>query len=287
MRARSSGKSRRAQPSTSKGVSSAPAPRALRVPTVQDLPGPAKDVVKHRARELPCLCVLLAGVVRGDQNLPARQDPLSAMPELRFGIWKRPLVLLPGFEEGLESDLTQRNHHPFRCQQLQFPVQVGPAVVHLLGEWFVLRRSAAQCRRDQAVIQKETIVPVGGRWLVRESKAVQRAVEPVSAAVAGEHPAGSVPSMGRGRKAYKDEAGIRCAECRQWTSPVFLVAVSAHFLPRHPFAPLHQPRTFPAFDDGFLQAPKLDIPGVQVPAPRFSIPWRQRQPQVYDRGNVT
>ena len=56
--------------------------------------------------------------------------------------------------------------------------------------------------------------------LVGEAEAMQRLVEPVSAAVSGEHPAGAVPAMGGGRQPHHEETGIRIAEARNRTAPI-------------------------------------------------------------------
>ena len=68
--------------------------------------------------------------------------------------------------------------------------------------------------------EAKAVVAVGRMGLVGEAEAMQRLVEPVSAAVSGEHPAGAVPAMGGGRQPHHEETGIRIAEARNRTAPI-------------------------------------------------------------------
>jgi hypothetical protein len=90
-------------------------------------------------------------------------------------------------------------------------------------------------------------------WLIGKPVPVERLEEPISAPVAGEHAAGSIPAMSRGSEADDDQRGVGLPEGGYRPRPIDLVPEAADLLARCLFAPRDQTRTFPALNDFPLQ----------------------------------
>jgi hypothetical protein len=78
---------------------------------------------------------------------------------------------------------------------------------------------------------------------------VERRVEPVARAVAGEHPAGPVRTVRRRSEPDDDDPRARVAEARDRSAPVALAAIAARWIGRDALAPLDEPRAAAAIDD--------------------------------------
>src|SRR5437764_767175 len=79
-----------------------------------------------------------------------------------------------------------------------------------------------------------------------QARPEHRRVEPVAAAVAGEHPSGAVRAVGGRGEADDQNAGVRVTEGRDGPAPVALVGEGAAPLGRHLLAPGDEPRAGPA-----------------------------------------
>jgi hypothetical protein len=113
----------------------------------------------------------------------------------------------------------------------------------------------------EAVIGPPTLGPV------RQADSVQRRPQEVARGIAGEHPAGSIPAMGRRRKSNDQDPRIGIAEARHRPAPVRLVSKSGDLLAGDPLAPLDKPGTEAADDHlggqvGQPSAPSLGAVGV-------------------------
>ncbi len=85
--------------------------------------------------------------------------------------------------------------------------------------------------------------------MVRETRTPEASEEEVPGGVAGEDPAGAVPSVrGRGQ-ADDQEPGARIAERRKRAPPVTLAAKARGRMSGSIFPPGHEPRAAPAADD--------------------------------------
>jgi hypothetical protein len=101
--------------------------------------------------------------------------------------------------------------------------------------------------------------------LVRESCFVEGAEEPVAAAVAGEHAASAVGTVGGGRKAEDYEARFRIAEARHGPAPVFVFTVGSAPLHCDSLAMLAEARAKRAFHDAFLDPFEGHTPNLGPP----------------------
>ena len=91
---------------------------------------------------------------------------------------------------------------------------------------------------------------------------MHRAEQPVAAAVAGEHPAGAVGTVGGRRQTEHDDAGGRVAEARHRATPVVVVAERGALVAGHLLAPLDEARAGPAADD--LTCDRGQLRGVMI-----------------------
>ena len=94
---------------------------------------------------------------------------------------------------------------------------------------------------------------IGGGGLVGEAGLVKGAVEPLAAAIAGEHPAGAVGSVRRRRQADDQEPCPRVAKVRHRPAPVVASEESLAFFTGDVAAILAQPRARLASDDATVE----------------------------------
>ena len=99
---------------------------------------------------------------------------------------------------------------------------------------------------DVTIHQAKSIVAIGGVRLIREAKAVQRAIKPVSRSVAREDSARSVASVRGGREADDQQPCIQRTQAGNRPSPVLPVFESPDFYTRDFFPVLREARTKPA-----------------------------------------
>ena len=90
--------------------------------------------------------------------------------------------------------------------------------------------------------QLEPVVDVDALGLVCEPRPVHRSVQPVAAAVTGEHSSGSVGAVGRRGETDDHQLGLGIAEARDASTPVVPVGVGRSLLDRDLFSPVDQPR---------------------------------------------
>ena len=118
---------------------------------------------------------------------------------------------------------------------------------------FIRRRGAAHRRGDVAVFEAEPVIRADRMGLAAKAEIIQRSIEPIAAAVAGEYSSRAVSTVrGRG-EANDQEPGLGIAETRQRLGPIALALIPARRLLRHLLAPAHQARALPASDDSFLK----------------------------------
>src|SRR6266478_47445 len=161
-------------------------------------------------------------------------------------------ALFQNFEVRIPGDFSQREHS-FGMQNLQLPFEITATIRNLLGERFVVRRRAANSGRNVSIVELQAVVAVEGSWLVREAGLEKRLIEKISRAVTGEDSAGAVGAVRRRGQPENQQHGFRIAETRYGLAPVCPLAIRAPFFARYFFAIGHQPRTFAAHDNFFLQ----------------------------------
>ena len=88
----------------------------------------------------------------------------------------------------------------------------------------------------------QAIAAVGGAWLIGESGTVERAVKPISGAVAGEDAAGAIAAVRRRGQTADEQARPRIAKARDRPPPIALACERRTRLARDLLAPRHKPR---------------------------------------------
>lgn len=103
-------------------------------------------------------------------------------------------------------------------------------------------------RRDERVREDKAVISRGRFRLARQPGTIQSSVEPITTAIAGEHPTGSVGAMCRRRQADENDPGVWIAEAGDRPSPIILVRKGRPLLGGDPLPPLDEARTAPAVD---------------------------------------
>src|SRR2546425_4156368 len=223
--------------------------RPRRLVAIQLPPGPSEHAPKHPAGEEARLGVPLARVVRREER-DRREIPGTAMAEPRPGDGQRVPGRPPRAQERVHGDPTQDDDHAkLVFEDLYLPLEIPLAVRELLAGRSVAGRRAPHGSGDAAVPQDQPIVPRHGGRAIREARVVQGAIQPVPAAVPGEHPPGAVPTMGRGGEPHDQEAGERVSEAGQRPAPVLEVPERGALFTGDTLAVRDEPRALPTRDD--------------------------------------
>jgi hypothetical protein len=206
---------------------------------------PVEHRVEHRLGERAGERVLLARVVRAQQRAlrPVADRDLDAVPELGLGSHAELAA------HDVVRELAEHNDHAHVAQQCELAPQVGQARLALGDRGLVDRRRAPHGGGDVAVGELQAVVDRHALGLVGVAGAVQRGEEPVARTIAGEHPPGAVPAVGRRRQPDDQQACARVAEARHGTPPVRLVAERRPLLERDLLAPRDESRAQEAVDD--------------------------------------
>ena len=133
------------------------------------------------------------------------------------------------------------------------------------------QRTAAAIQASRSASPSPRWVEVG--WLAKPVRCSD-AEQPVARAVAGEHAAGAVAAVRRGREAVDQHARLRVAEAGDRRAPVLLVGVRRAALARDLLAPRDEPRAAAADDDPRLE--RGEAGRAQPVRPRSSAPSMSR-----------
>ena len=224
--------------------------RARRSCGVDQRAGAREDGVEHGLGELAGEGVLLRRVVasRGacsGRRWPRRRGRTSGARRgrrRRVGGGERAQDAVPA--EGAEAD-----EHARATTAAQLLDEKRQAGVALVGRRLVVGRRAADGDGDPRVAEDEAVVARGGGGLVGEAGAVQRAIEPLARAIAGEDAAGAIGAVGAGRQADDDEAGGGIAEAGDGARPVGVGGVGGALVAADGGAPCDQALAATAVDD--------------------------------------
>src|SRR5262249_56654361 len=104
--------------------------------------------------------------------------------------------------------------------------------------------------------EPEAVAGMRRRRLIGEAGLVQRAKEPVAAAVPREHTPRPVAAVSGRSEAHDENARLRIAEARKRTRPVALAVIARRGHGRHPLAIRDATPAAPARDDAAGRAPR-------------------------------
>ncbi len=215
------------------------------------LPHLRPDTVEHLGGEAARLGVLAAGMIGGDQRRQAGAERIGRVVGERGRVQVEGGRLKVGVEaqRGVEGHAAQRHHDPQIGQQRDLSLQEGPASGDLGWQRLVVRRRTAADRADEDIAQGQTVVAMPRGRLAGESGAMQRRVQEVAGAVAGEHAARAIRAVCGRRQADHQHARVLIAEAGHRLAPVLLIPVRAALDPRHLLAPRDEARAAAAGDD--------------------------------------
>ena len=143
------------------------------------------------------------------------------------------------------AERAQADDDPDVLEQRQLAGHVRQAAVAFGRRRLVGRRRAAHDGGDPGVGQDHAVVALVRVGLRGEADRVERGVQEVARAVAGEHAPRPVAAMGAGRQADEQDAGADVAEAGHRPRPVLAVAEAGDLLARDPLAPLDEARAAP------------------------------------------
>src|SRR2546426_2152437 len=213
----------------------------------------AEDAVEHGFGEPACLRVLTARMVRrDDQRRNWRccvQTIHRAVLEARPGTRQRHAVFLRDAQERCKGNLAQRHYDASAAQQREFLAQVTGTIRDFLPGGLVVRRRAANCRRDERILQLQAVVATLGRGLRGKSGSIERAHQPLARTITGEHPPRPVASVRGGCEAEDQEFSVRIPESGKRFAPVLPGSEFPFLDARDTLTVANQARALPAGDD--------------------------------------
>ena len=99
-----------------------------------------------------------------------RQAREFSMPETWARRWQGVAKLLVGAQIGVESNSSQRDDHFHVAERSQLVQQIRLTVCDFLTVRFIAGRNAVDHLRDVAIVEGETVLTMGGIWLVCEAE---------------------------------------------------------------------------------------------------------------------
>ena len=147
------------------------------------------------------------------------------------------------------GEVSRHDDDTHTSKERELADEVRQATVALGGRRLVRRGCAAYGCGDVGISELQAVVGRDRHWLVGKAEPVERAEEPVAGTVAGEHPAGAVAAVRRGREPDDEHAGVRIAEAGYRAAPVVVTAERGPLLVGDLLAPLDEPRAGAAVDD--------------------------------------
>lgn len=218
------------------------------VGSLEKFRGAPEDGVEHRARQSSGEGVLLTWMVAAKHPLAVIDADLGAMAEPRF--WRdRFSGGAQERDDRIEADLAKTHEDPCAAQQAKVLFNERPAGGEFRRCRCVVGRGAAARGGDKAIVERQSVTPVNGCGTVGKPERMERFKKPLTAAIPGEHPSGSVRAMGRWGKPDDDETGVVCAEARDGPPPIVFVLKAPGLGPGDRFPPSDKARTSAAADD--------------------------------------
>jgi hypothetical protein len=188
-----------------------------------------KDAGEHGAAEAAGVGVTQGRVVRGQKVEAVGENVIHSMSEAVGRFASDDARMQKMRQVAIEGDLSETDDDADARKRLDFAGEMCGAVANLLRLRLVAGRSAADDGGDPGVAEFETIVAVGGAGFAGQAKFVQDRVHEVAGAIASKGAAGSVRSVGAGRKAQNEDASAGVTEAGNGARPVGLVQVGTTF----------------------------------------------------------
>ena len=182
--------------------------------------GEGKDRLKHRLGELARERILLAWMIGADQPLPVGQINGNSMAKFWPWLGQDTAVFLVRRKKGVEGDFTEDDDDSRASEQSQLFDQIQPAALEFNETGLVVGRRAAHRRSNVTIGEFQAIVAMIGIRLIGKALGMERAVEPIAAAIAGKDPSRAIAAVRRRRQSDDQYARARIAESRQRPGPI-------------------------------------------------------------------
>ena len=155
-------------------------------------------------------------------------------------------------EVGIPRDLAEGDDDSQVWKRDDFCVEMIGAGGDFLGQGLVPGRCAANCGRDVAIAETQTVVGMTRRRDVGEPGAVQGRHQKITRCpdtIPGEDATGAICAMSSGREAQDQHSSSRVAEARHGLAPVFIVAVRGFLFSSYRLTISAEPIATPARHD--------------------------------------
>lgn len=146
----------------------------------------------------------------------------------------------------LVREISQAHDDTNPRQQGEFPVEERTTREALVGQRRISGWRTLHCGRHPRIPKLQTVIAMRRGRLIRKAGFVHGAVQPVAAAITGEHPARSVCPVSSRRQTQNQDPSRFVAETRYASTPVVVVTECRTFFARHLLTPIDEARTFPA-----------------------------------------
>ena len=190
----------------------------------------------HRRRQLAGVRVLPARVIAAEQCMRSARTIASSSRRHRDRTADADATRTPrrrsSCSHASNAILPSATTTRARGSVVDLRVEMIEAARDLLRQRLVVGRRAAHRGEDVRVRSAQAVVDVSGRRDVGEAGAMQRRHQEVAGAadaVAGEHAAGAVGAVRRGRQADEQQPRVGIAEARHRAAPVGLVRYARFF----------------------------------------------------------
>ncbi len=203
--------------------------------------GLAKYRVKHGPSKFARKSVLLAGMIRSQKSDAPGEGSPNVVAKPGSGHWDGVSQVSAGLEVVIEGDFPQGDNHLNSLEQAQLLQQKRTAGLKFLRRWFVPGRSTAHDCGNVAILQRESISPVGRMGLIGKIKPVQSFIEPIATSVTGKYSPGAIAAVGGWRESQHQEAGSWIPEARDRPAPIFPLLELSALCPRNGLSMGHKP----------------------------------------------
>ena len=164
-------------------------------------------------------------------------------------------MCLISFEKTIEGDLAKNDDNlELRPHEPQLLDQIGTAALEFAGTRFIRRRRAMNRRGDITILKFLTILAIIRVRVTRKARFMERRIEPITAAIAGEHASCAIAAVRRRRQADDQQSCSAVAKTGEWFGPISFADVAAWRPIGARFAPTNQSWTTAASDNRLVES---------------------------------
>jgi len=141
------------------------------------------------------------------------------------------------------ADASERDHDSHLGEEFELSIEERLTCRAFVGRRLVGGRRALDRRGDPRAAERQPVVAVDALRLIGVPGPPKRPIEPIAAAVTGEHSPGAIGAVGSGRQSDDEQPSRRGSEPRNRSTPVLLISIRGPLLACDLLSPLDQPWT--------------------------------------------